>query len=133
MLPDLSRATEPLALDRGGVRIEQQRVVSEFVRGLQESVPATESILALPYQPMFYFLSERRNPTRWNYLWPGDQTAHDHEQFIEEMKHDPPAVILLGEEREFDRYAPAIAQYIDSHYIRTNRFGNFVIYIRPEQ
>ena len=133
MLPDLSHATEPLALDRGGVRIEQQRVVSEFVRGLQESVPATESILALPYQPMFYFLSERRNPTRWNYLWPGDQTARDHEQFIEEMKHDPPAVILLGEEREFDGYAPAIARYIDSHYIRTNRFGNFVIYIRPEQ
>ena len=133
LLPNLSRATERLDLERGGVFIEQPRVVSEFVRGLQESVPATESILALPYQPMFYFLSERRNPTRWNYLWPGDQTARDHEQFVEEMKHDPPAVILLGEEREFDRYAPAIAQYIDSHYIRTKRFGNFVIYIRPEQ
>ncbi len=133
LLPDVSRATEVLALDRGGVRIEQQRVVSEFVRGLQQYVPPTHSILALPYQPMFYFLSERHNPTRWNYLWPGDQTAQDHRRFIEEAEHDPPAVILLAEEREFDRYAPAIAQYIDSHYTRTNRFGNFVIYIRPEQ
>jgi hypothetical protein len=133
LLPDLSHATERLALDRGGVRIEQQRVVSEFVRGLQQYVPATRSILALPYQPMFYFLSERRNPTRWNYLWPGDQTAQDHARFIEEAERDPPAVILLGEEREFDRYAPSIAQYIDSHYIRTQRFGNFVIYVLPEQ
>jgi hypothetical protein len=82
---------------------------------------------------MFYFLSERRNPTRWNYLWPGDQTARDHEQFIEEMQHDPPAVILLGEEREFANYAGLIAKYIDGHYVRAKRFGNLVIYIRPEE
>jgi len=133
LLPDISRATEPLAVARGGVRIEQQHMVTEFVHGLQQYVPPAQSMLALPYQPMFYFLSERRNPTRWNYFWPGDQTAQDYEQFIEEMQHDPPAVILLSDEREFGNYAAPISKYIDRQYIREKRFGNLVIYIRPSE
>jgi hypothetical protein len=98
--PDVSRAKDQLALERGGVRIEQAAMVASFIRSLQEYVKPNQSILALPYQPMFYFLCERRNPTRWNYLWPGDQTTRDYERFIEEAKRDPPAVILMSERRE---------------------------------
>ena len=98
-LPDVTQANEQLALDRAGVRIEQAHVVADFVQRLQASVPPDRSILVLPYQPMFYFLCERRNPTRWNYLWPGDQTAQDHERLIEEAERDPPAMVLLAEQR----------------------------------
>ena len=55
--PDVTRATEQLALDRGGVRIEQAHVVADFVQRLQATVALDRSILALPYQPMFYFLA----------------------------------------------------------------------------
>jgi hypothetical protein len=54
-LPDVTRANEQLALDRGCVRIEQAHVVADFVQRLQATVPPDRSILALPYQPMFYF------------------------------------------------------------------------------
>jgi hypothetical protein len=81
---------------------------------------------------MFYFLCERRNPTRWNYLWPGDQTARDHERFIEEAERDPPAVVLLSDQRELDTYAPAIVAYVDAHYIRTDQVGRIAIYVRRE-
>src|ERR1700731_2596491 len=132
-LPDVSQATEPLALDRGGVRVEQAGGVASFVKSLQAYVPPTRSILALPYQPMFYFLCERRNPTRWNYLWPGDQTAGDHERFIDEAERDPPAVLLLlSEQRELDTYAPAIIAYVDAHYIRTDQVGRIAIYVRRD-
>jgi hypothetical protein len=131
-LPDVTRATDQLALDRGGVRVEQAAVVANFVRSLQASVPPTRSILALPYQPMFYFLCERRNPTRWNYLWPGDQAARDYERFIEEAERDPPAVILLSEQRELAAYAPTIVEYVESRYIRTDNFGNLAIYLRRD-
>ena len=131
-LPDVTRATEELALDRGGVRIERADVVANFVRRLQASVPPTRSILALPYQPMFYFLCERRNPTRWNYLWPGDQTTRDHELFIEEAERDPPALVLLSEQRELAEYAPTIVQYVESHYVKTDNLGNLAIYIRRD-
>jgi hypothetical protein len=131
-LPDVSRATEQLALDRGGVRIEQAGGVASFVKAVQANVPPTRSILALPYQPMFYFLCERRNPTRWNYLWPGDQTAPDYEQFIEEAERAPPAVVLLSEQPQLETYASAIVAYVDAHYIRTDQVGRIAIYVRHE-
>jgi Dolichyl-phosphate-mannose-protein mannosyltransferase len=130
-LPDVTRETAMLALPRGGVRIQDAQVVTDFVQRLQASVPPTRSILVLPYEPMFYFLCERRNPTRWNYLWPGDQTARDHERLIKEAERDPPAVVLLLQQRELEAYAPVIVEYVESHYIHTNDVGDIAIYVRP--
>ena len=129
-LPDVTRANEQLALDRGGVRIEHAHVVADFVRHLQATVPPDRSILALPYQPMFYFLCERRNPTRWNYLWPGDQTAQDHERLIEEAERAPPAIVLLAERRDVAAFAPTIIEYLRAHYLWTADVGDIGIYVR---
>jgi hypothetical protein len=129
-LPDVTRANEQLALERGGVRIEQAHVVADFVQRLQANVPPDRSILVLPYQPMFYFLCERRNPTRWNYLWPGDQTAQDHELLIEEAEHDPPAIVLLAEQRKVGSFAPAIIEYLRQRYLWTGDVGDIAIYVR---
>jgi hypothetical protein len=65
-------------------------------------------------------------------LWPGDQTTRDHERFIEEAEHDPPAVVLLSEQRELAAFAPTIVEYVESHYVRTGNFGNLVIYVRHD-
>jgi hypothetical protein len=129
-LPDVTRADEQLTLDRGGVRIEQAHVVADFVQRLQADVSPARSILALPYLPMIYFLCERRNPTRWNYLWPGDQTTHDHERLIEEAERDPPAVVLLGQQREFAAFAPTIVEYVREHYLWSRDVGSLAIYVR---
>ena len=87
-------------------------------------------MLALPYQPMFYFLCERRNPTRWNYLWPGDQTAQDHERLIEEAERAPPAIVLLAERRDVAAFAPTIIEYLRAHYLWTADVGDIGIYVR---
>ena len=129
-LPNVTRANEQLALDRGGVRIEQAHVVADFVQHLQATIPPDRSILALPYQPMFYFLCERRNPTRWNYLWPGDQTTQDHERLIEEAERDPPAVVLLAQQHEVAEFAPTIIEYLRAHYLWTADVGDIGIYVR---
>jgi hypothetical protein len=129
-LPNVTRANEPLALARGGVRIEQAHLIADFIQRLQASVPPDRSILVLPYQPMFYFLCERRNPTRWNYLWPGDQTAQDHERLIEEAERDPPAIVLLAEQRDVAAFAPAIVEYLRERYLWTGDVGDIAIYVR---
>jgi hypothetical protein len=129
-LPDVTRANEPLALARGGVRIEQAHLIADFIQRLQASVPPDRSILVLPYQPMFYFLCERRNPTRWNYLWPGDQTAQDHDRLIEEAERDPPAIVLLAEQRHVAAFAPAIVEYLRERYLWTGDVGDIAIYVR---
>ncbi|PYJ30941.1 MAG: hypothetical protein DME90_01095 [Verrucomicrobia bacterium] len=129
-LPDVTRAKELLALERGGIRIEHAHVIADFVQQLRASVPPDRSILALPYQPMFYFLCDRRNPTRWNYLWPGDQTAQDLERLIEEAERDPPAVVLLAQQREVVAFAPAIVEYLRERYLWSSDVGDIAIYVR---
>ena len=131
-LPDVTHGTERLSLSRGGIFIVQANVVGQFVRQIQELVPSSNSILALPYQPMFYFLCDRRNPTRWNYLWPGDQTANDHERFIEEAERDPPAIVLLSDQGQLSGSAPTIMEYVRMHYLLTNQLGDIAIYERLE-
>ncbi|PYL06451.1 MAG: hypothetical protein DME33_13695 [Verrucomicrobia bacterium] len=129
-LPDVTRAEEELKLDRGGVRIEHARALTDFVQRLQADVPPERSMLALPYQPMFYFLCERRNPTRWNYLWPGDQSAQDHERLVEDAERDPPAMVLLAQEREVAGFAPTIIEYLRVHYLWSGKVGDIGIYVR---
>jgi hypothetical protein len=131
-LPDVTHRTDRLSLSRGGIFIAQPNVVIQFVRQIQELVPPSSSILALPYQPMFYFLCDRHNPTRWNYLWPGDQTANDHERFMEEAERDPPAIVLLSDQGQLADSAPIIMEYIRMHYLFTNQLGDIAIYERLE-
>jgi hypothetical protein len=131
-LPDVTHGTDRLSLSRGGIFIGQPNVVTQFVRQIQDLVPPSNSILALPYQPMFYFLCNRHNPTRWNYLWPGDQTENDHERFIEEAEHDPPAIVLLSDQGQLAESAPMIMEYVRMHYLLTNQLGDIAIYERLE-
>jgi hypothetical protein len=132
VLPDVTHGTDRLSLSRGGIFIAQPNVVTQFVRQIQDLVPLSKSILALPYQPMLYFLCERHNPTRWNYLWPGDQTANDHERFIEEAERDPPAIVLLSDQSQFADSAPMIMEYLRTHYLLTDQVGDIAIYERLE-
>jgi len=131
-LPDITPGMDRLSLSRGGIFIAQANVVTRFVRQMQDLVPPSKSILALPYQPMFYFLCDRHNPTRWNYLWPGDQTANDYERFIEEAERDPPAVVLLSEQNQLAESAPMIMEYLRMHYLLTDQLGDIAIYERLE-
>ena len=131
-LPDVTEGAEKLSVRRGGIFIAQPNVVTQFIRQIQELVPPSKPMLALPYQPMFYFLCERHNPTRWNYLWPGDQSANDHERFVEEAENDPPAIALLSEQKQLAESAPIIMEYLRTHYLLTNQFGDIAIYERLE-
>ena len=103
--------------------------VADFVQRLQADVPPDRSMLALPYQPMFYFLCERRNPTRWNYLWPGDQTAHDHQILIAEAKRDPPAAVLITNEPGMAEYAPLILDYVHAEFWPAGKSGELTVYL----
>jgi hypothetical protein len=117
-----------LNVNRGGIRSPEADWVTNFVRGVQAYVPPDRSILALPYQPLFYFLCERRNPTRWNYLWPGDQTPEDHAALVEQAKRDPPAVIFITDEAAMNGFAPVIMNYIHEQYEHRGDFVQMSVY-----
>jgi hypothetical protein len=125
--------TETLQLERAEVRVLGAEYIKEFLNQVQSYAPPRSSILCLPYQPMLYFLCERRNPTRWNYLWPGDQTAADHLALIRQAQADPPAVVVLTGESEMRGYAPEIVNYVHTRYrFASSAFGIFTVYRRED-
>ncbi len=120
---------DTVRLPRAGVRMLGARGFQTFMETVQTLAPPDRSILCLPYEPMFYFLSERRNPTRWNYLWPGDQTAEDHQALIRQATRDPPAVVIVRGEAGLSRYAPTILDYVHQTYHRSLDMGPFTLYL----
>jgi len=129
-LPDLTNKTA-LPIPRGQVRIEGGERMANFIQLVQKAAAPDRSILSLPYYPILYFLSERRNPTQWNYLWPGDQTTEDHKALIEQAKKDPPALIVIVKEKEMRFYAPLILDYVHNNYRLAGDSGELAVYL-PE-
>jgi hypothetical protein len=122
-------ATETLLLERAGIRKTGAANFKKFVERVQSLAPPDRPILCLPYQPMFYFLCNRRNPTRWNYLWPGDQTPEEHQDLISQARSDPPAAVVLTGEEDLRRYAPAIVDFVQTDYrLAAQAGGLFTIY-----
>jgi hypothetical protein len=120
---------EEMPLPRAGVRAYRGASVADFIRKVQASTPAGRSILCLPYQPMVYFLSERRNPTRWDYIWPGDQSAEEYERLIREARRDPPAVVVIIGGADMGRYAPAILDYVHAEFRNANWGSGVSVYL----
>lgn len=110
--------------------MEAGQLVTEGVRIIQSYAPADRSILCLPYEPMLYFLCERRNPTRWNYLWPGDQTPREHQEMIQQARSDPPAAVLIIEGKPDVRLcAGAVLDYVNAEYEHAGDLGSIRIYL----
>ena len=129
VLPDTEKSNELIDVNRGGVKIEGGSWISDFVRDVQNRTPPDRSILVLPYQPMFYFLCERHNPVRWNYIWRGDQTSAEHEEFIAQSKKDPPAMVLVTGEDDVNLYAKPILDYVHQEFEPAGDLGRMRVYL----
>jgi hypothetical protein len=129
-LPPQPEPSRILGLPRAGVRINALVALRlDEINGLiNKYTEPTDPLLCLPYQPMFYFLSGRPNPTRWNYLWPGDQSQKDHEDLIRQSRQASTRMaIILGRE-ELANYAPSIITYLDSDFKRIFEQGKLSVY-----
>ena len=133
--PAMLTSTKPpirtLHLERGGVGMDpiSAKTLEGIVALIQKHAAPDRSMLSLPYEPMLYFLAERRNPTRWNYLWPGDQTPDDHRALVAQAEKDPPAVIVLTGEKEMQRHAVTIMDYVHSRFQVEEQIGRWKIYV----
>lgn len=128
-LPPRLGPADALKLKRGGLRVRGSADLQVYIEGLQNLAPSNRSILCLPYQPMLYFLCERRNPTRWNYIWPGDQTPEELQALVEQARRDPPALVVLNHEEVLRNYAPAVIDYIQRDYLLAAKTKGRLLYL----
>ena len=86
----------PLGLERADVLAPEN--VADSIRGavrfVQAGTPPGQPFFAYPAVPMFYFLAERPNPTRFDHVIPGALTPDDRQHMIRDLDTRKPRYVL---------------------------------------
>jgi len=132
--PPLERDLQPLRAERAGLleRASEADVIDATVRTIQERTGPTEAVLVLPYQPAYYVLSQRRNPTQWGYHWPGDRTNAELAQMVSQLQQDPPALAVVFHRDSTATYLGPVVQWLEAHYAPVDPAADPVIYTPRE-
>jgi hypothetical protein len=114
--------------------------IEEVVDRIEIYSEVGDPILALPLNPIFYFLTERKNPTKYDWILPGMLNEKKEKKVIEQLQASPPKVIVFvdipidgKEDRRLANYAPLIYSYLAKNYILKEMIGMFQILLpKPE-
>ncbi len=108
--------------------------VEEVVDRIETHSEVGDPILALPLNPIFYFLTDRKNPTKYDWVLPGMLNEKDEKKVIEQLQASPPKVIVFvdipidgKEDRRLANYTPLIYSYLAKNYIFEEMIGMFQI------
>jgi hypothetical protein len=128
----------PLRGDRArGVRavpIEAQRI-DAVTRYVAEHTSPDEPIFVVPWAAGFYFLTDRANPTRTDFMLFEDPEAYP--CLIARLERQPPKYVIYGytwdvDGRRFRDYAAPIDGYIRSRYAIEDGVDGYEIWRRLE-
>ncbi len=118
-------------LARAGLRLDfgNAAIYRSLIDLIRREVPPGGSILALPFNPELYFLSRRRNPTRFFNSAIGIRTNEDMYAILESLRRDPPLLVFY---RPKDKYvtghAERIMETVRAGYEKLSPRSGFEIY-----
>lgn len=127
------RAYAPLVA--GGPYLDPNDRIDELVAELRARTDAGEPIVVLPWHPIVYFLADRPNPTRFDWLFPGYlKTEAEVDAFIASIERSSVRIVAYSpisidgqDDRSLAAFAPAIHRYLSTHFRRVKREGRFLI------
>jgi hypothetical protein len=132
----MTKETEQIELDRLQVSTNPQEAkwLREVVDRIEIYTDKGDPILALPLNPVFYFLTDRINPTRYDWILPGMLTVAEEQQMVAGLKTHPPTMIVYvdipidgKEERRLKNYAPLLYAFLLENYQFDEIIGLFQI------
>ncbi|MBW3563216.1 MAG: hypothetical protein KY459_00645 [Acidobacteria bacterium] len=99
---------------------ERTRAVTAAIRS---HTAEDDAIFDFSNQPVFYFLADRRNPTRY-FQVPLMSPPDAQREVIDDLHSEPPALVLMTSPERYDRFdevsnarrAPEVARWIRSRY-----------------
>jgi hypothetical protein len=125
-------------LPRTGIKTDEdhRRLLEEFTAYLRENLKPGETLFVLPLNPIWYYLTETKNPTYYEWILPGMMRSPEmEEEVIRDLRSANVRFVVYAdiaidnrEERRFPNYAPRIAAYISAHY-RPVRSHDALFYI----
>ncbi|MCH7622941.1 MAG: glycosyltransferase family 39 protein [Nitrospinae bacterium] len=137
----MKKETQWVQLDRLKVYTHpsEAKWLREVVDRIEIYTDKGDPILALPLNPIFYFLTDRVNPTRYDWILPGMLTTEEEKKMVEGLKiHRPKMVIFVDipidgkEERRLANYAPLLYGFLIENYQFDEIIGLFQILL-PRQ
>jgi hypothetical protein len=141
LVPDTARANsreyERVSFERAPVLLPSHSAKSYegVVQFVRERTNPGEPIFVFPVAPMFYFLVDRPNPTRYNHLQPGVAPEGEQGRIIEDLEHvryviwDHLGVVDWG---TTEAYQP-LNDYIWNCFTPRSDFPPFVVLERNER
>jgi hypothetical protein len=126
------------------------RSKDEVVTYVQTHIASGQELFVYPYLPLYYYLTETINPTRYDFLMPGMHTAQQFQEAIGELAASQTPIILMEPSfREkivagFPSASSAtlaaqdpVADYIATHYhactsLSSQNFWRFLVMLRRD-
>jgi hypothetical protein len=104
-------AEVPVRTPVGEVRVAVEDRAS--LQNLLAQIQPHQTLYVHPYLPLFYFLTQTVNPTRFSYLAPGMMTAQEEAETLRELAKSPPDWVLYLPLRREDylRIFPSATTY----------------------
>ena len=108
--------------------------VKEVVEKIDLYSQKGDAILSLPLNPIFYFLSDRINPTPYELVLPGMLEEEKEKELVQTLSNHPPKVVIYvdiaidgDEKRRLSHYAPYLYKYLVDNYVFQESIGFFQI------
>lgn len=129
--------TEPKGQIFVGNSASWVNTVEETVKYINARVPAQETFFALPYDPLYYFLSGRASPTRQLIFFEHINIPPQQEQsVIAELEKNKVNYVLVSSRAQAvkepglgvlgETYCPAIGKYLLDNFEQAALFGDWV-------
>ena len=128
--------TTRLTLDKVDVYTNpaEAKWIKEVIKKIDLYSQEGDAILALPLNPIFYFLSNRVNPTPYEWILPGMLEEEKEKELVTILNNNPPKLVVFvdiaidgKEERRLLHYAPHLYKFLLDHYGFQEKVGFFQI------
>lgn len=134
----LKLETTPLTLDKVDVYTNpgEAKWIKQVIEKINMHSKKGDAILALPLNPIFYFLSDRVNPTPYEWVLPGMLEENKERALVELLKNQLPKIVIYvdiaidgKEERRLSSYSPHLYKFLVENYSYEGMEGFFQILI----
>ena len=128
--------TTRLTLDKVDIYTNpaEAKWIKEVIEKIDLYSQEGDAILALPLNPIFYFLSGRVNPTPYEWILPGMLEEEKEKELVAILNNNPPKLVIYvdiaidgKEERRLLNYAPHLYKFLLDRYGFQEKVGFFKI------
>jgi hypothetical protein len=130
------RLTPPHSVPRCGVRLEEDvaRLYGEILALVDRETNGGDAIFALPVHPELYYLSNRRNPTRFYNTALALHSEADTRMLLEAFGRLPPKLVFYNPKSSYiTAESSRIMDWVHTHYDPIGTLGAFEMYrFRPD-